>query len=225
MKPECSIPDLSNEWELWAQGYRLVAGLDEVGRGAWAGPVFAAAVILPAESSDLAAVLCEVRDSKQLSPQQRGDLSSLIAKTALAVGIGQAGHAEVDRCGIVAATRRAMCAAVAQLSCGADYLLIDAEHLPQVSIPQRPLIKGDVTCLSIAAASIVAKVARDAYCMELEREYPGYGFACHKGYGTAQHRAALERLGPCAVHRLSYEPVRRLNDLWGAAAGRSLGGR
>jgi len=210
LKTQNPAPDLSNEAALWAQGYRLVAGLDEVGRGAWAGPVFAAAVILPPDFPTLSEALCNVRDSKLLSPHERDELACLIRDVALAVGIGQACHTEVDQCGIVAATQTAMCAALAHTGCCADYLLIDAVHLPQVTIPQRPLIKGDMTCLSIAAASIIAKVARDTYCLEMEREYPGYGFARHKGYGTAQHRAALQRLGPCAVHRLSYEPVRRV---------------
>mgnify|MGYP005837817257 CR=1 FL=1 len=218
MKTQSPTPDLSNETELWTHGYRLVAGLDEVGRGAWAGPVFAAAVILPPDFPALAQVLCGVRDSKLLPPQERNELAGVIRDIALAVAIGQACHTEVDRCGIVAATQTAMCTALAQIGCCADYLLIDAMRLPQVRIPQRPLIKGDMTCLSIAAASIIAKVARDTYCLEMEREYPGYGFACHKGYGTAEHRAALERLGPCAVHRLSYEPVRRVCDARGASS-------
>lgn len=209
------FPDLTNERELWASGYRLVAGLDEVGRGAWAGPVFAAAVILPADCLDLEQNLCEVRDSKQLSPRQRSALAGVIAAHALAIGVGQSPHVEVDRCGIVAATCAAMRAALAELGHPPDYLLIDALKLPQVALPQRPIVKGDEICLSIAAASIVAKVARDAYCLQLEQEYPGYGFACHKGYGTAEHRAALARLGPSPVHRLSYEPVQRLNNLRG----------
>lgn len=216
MKTRGPAPGLTNERELWSNGYRLIAGLDEVGRGAWAGPVFAAAVILPPDFLRLEEALCDVRDSKLLSPRQRGDLVEMIVDTALAVGVGQASHLEVDHYGIVAATRTAMCAALAQLSQRAEYLLIDALRLPQVMLPQRPIVKGDATCLSIAAASIVAKVARDMYCLELEREYPGYGFACHKGYGTAQHRSALERLGPSPIHRLSYEPVRRMNDLWSA---------
>ncbi len=216
MKLQEPVPDLVNERELWSNGYRLIAGLDEVGRGAWAGPVFAAAVILPPDFLRLEEALCDVRDSKQLSPRQRDALVEIIVDTALAVGVGQASHLEVDRRGIVAATRMAMCAALAQLSQRAEYLLIDALGLPQITLPQRPIVKGDATCLSIAAASIVAKVARDTYCLELEREYPGYGFACHKGYGTAQHRSALEKLGPSPIHRLSYEPVRRMNDLWSA---------
>ena len=209
------IPTLDNEKHLWLNGFRLVAGLDEVGRGAWAGPVFAAAVILPDDLPDLRERLSEVRDSKQLSPQQRSRLVVDIFEVALAVSVGQASHQDVDRFGVVAATRLAMQAALAGLTLRADFLLIDAVQLPQVSLPQQHIIRGDATCLSIAAASIIAKVARDDLCVELDRRYPGYGFANHKGYGTVRHREALAQLGPSPIHRRSYKPVRELSDLWG----------
>lgn len=208
------IPTLDRENHLWRSGYRLVAGLDEVGRGAWAGPVFAAAVILPDDLRPLEGQLGEVRDSKQLSPQKRSRLAGCIIEVALAVSVGQASHQDVDRFGVVAATRLAMQAALADLTLRPDFLLIDAVQLPQVSVPQQHIIKGDATCLSIAAASIIAKVARDDLCVELDRRHPGYGFANHKGYGTVGHRNALAQLGPSAIHRRSYRPVRELSDLW-----------
>lgn len=208
------IPTLDKEKHLWLSGYRLVAGLDEVGRGAWAGPVFAAAVILPDDLPDLEERLSEVRDSKQLPPQKRSRLVGCVFGAALSVGVGQSSHDDVDRLGVVAATRLAMQAALADLRFRPDFLLIDAVQLPQVSLPQQHIVKGDATCLSIAAASIVAKVARDGLCVELDRRYPGYGFANHKGYGTVRHREALAQLGPSPIHRRSYRPVRELSDLW-----------
>ncbi len=208
------FPTLDNENRLWTSGYRIIAGLDEVGRGAWAGPLFAAAVILPAELPELEQRLAGVRDSKLLSPRQRIRLVETIHQVALAVSIGQASHEEVDRLGVVGATRRAMCIALAGLSVSPEFLLIDALQLCQVDLPQQSLIKGDVICLSIAAASIIAKVARDELCLQLDREYPGYGFAQHKGYGTALHRQCLAELGPAPIHRRSYEPVRALCELW-----------
>ena len=207
-------PTLNNEIRLWSEGYRAIAGLDEVGRGAWAGPVFAAAVVLPAGVPELDSRLAGVRDSKLLSPRQRVRLVETIRSVAIAVGIGQASHEEVDRLGVVGATRRAMCLAISGLRVPPEYLLIDALQLRQVDLPQLAIIKGDMLCLSIAAASIVAKVARDELCLELDRDYPGYGFAQHKGYGTALHRQCLAELGPAPIHRRSYEPVRAVCDLW-----------
>lgn len=202
-------PDLTEEQRLWSQGYVRIAGLDEVGRGAWAGPVVAAAVILPADHT-MAAALAPIRDSKLLTPRQREHCYEIIIKHALAYGIGACPASEIDRLGIVPATRAAMRQALDQLSPPADYLLIDALSLPQVSLPQHGIIKGDRHCLSIAAASILAKVTRDRCMIALDEHLPGYGLARHKGYGTAQHRAALYALGPTAQHRHSYAPIRAL---------------
>ncbi len=198
-------PNLQTELSLLRQGYRLVVGLDEVGRGAWAGPVVAGAVALPLHLGGLEGRLTGVRDSKQLSPRQRESLLPTIQRTALAVGLGFVSAAQVDRMGIVPATRQAMLLALVELGLYPDYLLIDALPLP-IHIPQRAIIHGDVQCLSIAAASIVAKVTRDRWMIAQDSCYPGYGFARHKGYGTAQHRQALERWGPCLLHRLSFAP-------------------
>jgi ribonuclease HII len=201
---------LEQEREIWAAGYRWLAGLDEVGRGAWAGPVVAAAVVLPPERNDMDSLLHGVHDSKALTPRQREALLPLILQTALGVGVGMASSRFIDRWGIVPATRQAMAMAVRNLPLEPHYLLIDAVKLPDVHLPQRNLIKGDVHVLSIAAASIVAKVFRDRLMVALGSRYCDYGFAAHKGYGTAAHRAALQRLGPCAEHRLSFAPLRAL---------------
>ncbi len=202
------IPTLAYEQRLWARGYRRVAGLDEAGRGAWAGPVVAAAVVLPANPPDLLRRLAGVRDSKKLSPARRAGLLEVIRETALAWGVGLAPAEEIDRVGIVAATRAAMLRALAQITPPADALLIDYLALPQSILPQYSLPKGDVRVLSIAAASIVAKVSRDRMMVALDDELPGYDFARHKGYGTAAHRTALARLGPSRVHRRSFAPLR-----------------
>ncbi len=198
---------LEQERALWTAGYRWLAGLDEAGRGAWAGPVVAAAVILP-ERDDLDSLLYGVRDSKILSPHQREALVPLIQKAALAVGVGMASARFIDHRGIVPATRQAMAMAVHNLALKPHLLLIDALKLPEVPLPQRALIKGDAIVLSIAAASIVAKVFRDRLMVSLGNRYGGYGFAAHKGYGTAAHRDALQHLGPCPEHRMSFAPLR-----------------
>lgn len=203
-------PSLDLEARLWAEGYRCVAGLDEAGRGAWAGPVVAAAVILPADDPGLLQNLSTVRDSKQLTANRRGVLLELIEECALTWSLGSVSASGIDGGGIVPATRRAMAEAISSLSTPADYLVIDYLALPGVALPQTSLPKGDARVLSIAAASIVAKVLRDRMMVELDSLFPGYGFAQHKGYGTAQHRAALETLGPCAAHRLSFRPLRDL---------------
>ncbi|HKZ50657.1 MAG TPA: ribonuclease HII [Dehalococcoidia bacterium] len=199
-------PTLIFEREEWAAGRRWVAGIDEVGRGPLAGPVMAAAVVLN-PGVDLARIQ-GVRDSKLLTPQQREALAPLIRRDALAVGLGQAGPEEVDSVGIVEATRLAMLRALAGLPLTPHSLLIDALTLPTCLLPQRAIIHGDRLCLSIACASIVAKVARDRLMAEMEKCYPGYGFARHKGYPTPQHQQALASLGPCPLHRRSFRPVR-----------------
>jgi ribonuclease HII len=201
-------PSLEEELSLRSAGYICVAGLDEAGRGAWAGPVCAAAVILPLERDDLLEALEGVRDSKDLTPQQRDELLPLVRDIALTVGVGWGEPSEVDEIGIVSATRRAMRRAVAQLENQADALLVDHMRLPRLNLPQRSLPKADARCLSVAAASIVAKVERDRLMIALEEAFPGYGFARHKGYGTPQHREALARLGPSPIHRMSWKPLR-----------------
>jgi ribonuclease HII len=201
-------PTLDAERELQAQGYRFVAGVDEAGRGAIAGPVVAGAVVLPLDGN--LPWLSRVRDSKQLSPRVREHLFGLIQDSGMAVGVGMVSHADIDRGNIVKATKTAMRLAVNQLKCDADFLLIDALSLPDVALPQRGIVRGDQTCLSIACASIVAKVSRDRYMRELDAAYPGYGLARHKGYPTRQHISSLWQLGCCAIHRRSFAPVRRL---------------
>lgn len=205
-------PDLREEMALYAEGnrhgYRHIAGLDEAGRGSWAGPVVAGAVILPLDQPDLSQRLEGVRDSKQLTPRQRERLYPIIKSAALAVGVGIVPPDMIDELGIVPATRQAMGLALVQLDLPPDFLLIDFINLPGLSIPQKSITRGDALSLSIAAASIVAKVARDRWMIQLDARYPGYGFARHKGYGTRQHRESLFRLGPSPIHRLSFAPMR-----------------
>ena len=205
--PNCSI-----EASLWQAGLSLVAGLDEAGRGAWAGPVFAAAVVLPPEPG-IENFLSGVRDSKQMSPAQRQHWAGEIQLSALAWGIGWAEAVEIDQIGILPATRLAMARAVEQLGEIPQYLLVDGNFkLPELPLPQQALIKGDRRSLSIAAASVLAKTVRDSLLTYYEADYPGYGFARHKGYGTALHRSTLQNLGPCAIHRRSFAPLRCLSS-------------
>jgi len=200
------LPDLRYEFSLWQSGTSLVAGLDEAGRGAWAGPVAAGAVIL-SPASDLVERLKGVRDSKQMTPRQRLRAAEKIRAVALTWGVGFASAEEIDAVGIVPATRLAMQRALAQLEILPQHLLIDAVRLPDVPLPQTSLIKGDCRVLSISSASVLAKTERDRLMETLESEHPGYGFDRHKGYGTAFHRAALATLGPCSQHRRSFKPV------------------
>jgi ribonuclease HII len=205
-----SGPGLDQEKALLSQGYRLIAGVDEAGRGAWAGPVYAAAVILPLDRPDLRRALDGVADSKRLSPGRREALLGVIDAVALSVGVGTVTTAGVDALGIAPATRLAMGRAIEALSPTPHALLLDYVTLPEVALPQRSSPRADRHCLSVAAASIVAKVRRDRWMVELDERYPGYGFARHKGYGTAAHRSALARLGPSPVHRMSWAPLRGL---------------
>jgi len=202
------MPSFVEEEILAAQGYQRIAGIDEVGRGAIAGPVVAAAVILPRQID--APWLAEVRDSKLLTPARREFLFHHIHEVAISIGIGLVPHYLVDAHGIVKATRLAMKVAVEQLSPPAESLLIDYMRLPEVRLPQKGITNGDNLCMSIACASIIAKVARDWLMVEFDEIYPGYGLARHKGYGTRQHFASLYRLGPCPIHRRSFKPVRLL---------------
>ena len=203
-------PDLRFEVQVWESGLSAVAGLDEAGRGAWAGPVAAGAVILPAGMpvEGLLERLRGVRDSKVMTSRQRAVWAEQIRSAALAWGVGFAESHEVDALGIVPATRLAMERALTACNSPAQHLLVDAVRLPGVDIPQQALIKGDARSLSIAAASVLAKTARDAVMIEMEETFPGYGFALNKGYGTAVHRAGLDEIGPCPMHRFSFRPVR-----------------
>ncbi|MBC7223357.1 MAG: ribonuclease HII [Anaerolineae bacterium] len=204
-----SMPPLGLQLEkaLWSQGFRLVAGVDEAGRGAWAGPVVAAAVVLPPHRRELVCALEGVQDSKRLTPAQREALFPLIRSEALAVGIGEASPAEVDARNVLEATRLAMRRALADLASQPDFLLLDHLTLPDWPGPQRGIPHGDSLVLSIAAASIVAKVHRDRLMVRLAQAYPGYDLEHNKGYGTPKHRLALARLGPSPIHRRSYRPV------------------
>jgi len=204
-----AAPDLRFEECLWQQGLLRVAGLDEAGRGAWAGPVVAGAVILPVEEAILQ-TLKGVRDSKELTPERRSELAPVIHEAALAWAVGECSAEEIDTIGILPATRLAMQRALRQLQIEAQHLLIDALFLPDEDSPQTALIKGDQRSLSIAAASILAKTHRDAWMIACEQEYPQYGFARHKGYGTKLHQECLKQNGPCAIHRRSYAPVKQV---------------
>ena len=199
-----SAPNFSFETELWENGFGLVAGIDEAGRGALAGPVAAAALVFPTDPA-FVAELQGVRDSKQMTPRQREKWAQRLPEIALTCGVAFASPGEIDELGIVPATRMAMQRALDLLESTPEYLLIDYVELLENPIPQKALVKGDARSLSIAAASILAKTARDACQRDLDRVYPGYGFASNKGYGTEAHREALARLGPCKVHRRSFQ--------------------
>jgi ribonuclease HII len=202
------IPNLDEEDKLKSQGYELIAGIDEVGRGALAGPVVAGAVILPHPAN--LPWLGLVRDSKELTSKKRESLFELINKEAVAVGIGIVPSQVIDSINILKATKLAMMQAVEKLPKQPHFLIIDRVTLSQCPIPQRGITRGDKLCLSIACASIVAKVTRDRMMEEFDQIYPGYGFAQHKGYGTKKHISCLRRLGPSPIHRLYFAPVRNV---------------
>lgn len=204
-------PDLSLEMPLWAAGLGRVGGLDEAGRGAWAGPVSAAVVILPPDEGCLRQ-LSGVRDSKLMTARQRCVWAEQIRTCAVGWAVGLASAAEIDALGIVPATRLAMLRALQALAMDPEHLLIDALRLPDVPQPQTSIIKGDRRSLSIAAASVLAKTGRDAWMVELDAQFPLYGFAAHKGYGTARHQQALQQQGPCSQHRRSFAPLRWYNS-------------
>jgi ribonuclease HII len=206
-RPVRERANLAFELALWGEGFRAIAGIDEVGRGALAGPVVAAAVILPPDLLAVSPLVGRVDDSKMLTPKQREALCGEIASVAIAVGVGRCEACDIDAWGIVPATRQAMARALAALACPPDFLLLDFMTLPDPRCPQRGIPHGDALSLSIAAASIVAKVTRDRWMREQEASYPGYGFTQHKGYATAAHREAISRLGPCAIHRMSFAPL------------------
>jgi len=202
------MPSFTEEKILEAQGYRYIAGIDEAGRGSLAGPVVAAAVILPGHIDT--PWLNQVKDSKQLSPAKRELLFHHIHEVAISIGIGVVHHEIIDAKGIVRATRLAMKLAIGQLSPPPDFLLIDYMHLPEVPLAQKGVTNGDSLCFSIACASIIAKVSRDHMMIAFDETYPGYGLAQHKGYGTREHIACLCRLGPSPIHRQSFKPVKNL---------------
>ncbi|HET7144093.1 MAG TPA: ribonuclease HII, partial [Anaerolineales bacterium] len=200
-----SSPDLSHEEQLWLS-YKHIAGMDEAGRGALAGPVCVGAVILPDDSPLLSQTLSGVRDSKQLTPRKREQLTPLIKDTALSWGIGFASADEIDSLGIVSANRLAAGRALEMLSCFPQYLLTDFRlELPELDVSQTALVKGDQRSLSIASASILAKTARDDYMRELDLQFPEYGFSRHKGYGTLFHRTKTLVLGFSPVHRKTFK--------------------
>lgn len=187
------------EKEALEAGYKYIAGVDEVGRGPLAGPVVTCAVILDPEVPILG-----VDDSKKVSEKKRELLKPQIEEKAIAVAIGIRSEKVIDDINILNATKEAMKEAIGKLSPAADLILIDAVHLDGLTVPQKSIIKGDATSVSIAAASIVAKVTRDAMMMIYDEMYPGYGFAKNKGYGTREHIEALRKLGPCPIHRNSF---------------------
>lgn len=199
-------------------GYRLVAGADEAGRGPLAGPVVAAAVILPRRC-----VLKGLNDSKQVAEDERERLYEEIAARALALAVGQASAPEIDRLNILEATRLAMGRAIQALPLQPDFLLTDALALPGLSVPQRPIIKGDGLSVSIAAASIIAKVTRDRLMLDYHRRFPRYNFRVHKGYPTPEHLRLLAELGPCDIHRRSFRPVLETVVAAGGAGGLGVG--
>jgi len=207
-------PDLSFEDELWAKGLRFVAGVDEAGRGALAGPVAAGAVVLPCDLSDLSNKLDGVNDSKVMTPEDREEKAAVIKEIALGWGVGFAASREIDRFGILPATYLAAERALAMLELGFEHILLDYIILPGIDIPQTPLIKGDARSLTIAAASILAKTERDALMVKMDDEFPGYYFAANKGYGTKSHRQAIERFGPCEQHRKTFSPLKEYFSLF-----------
>ena len=195
---------LAYEKELYAQGIDLIAGVDEVGRGPLAGPVVAAAVILPK-----ACKILGLNDSKKIPKSKHKEIYEAVLQNAIAIGIGIKDNQVIDQVNIYEATKLAMMEAIGQLEPQPQHLLIDAMKL-DLPIPQTSIIKGDANSLSIAAASIVAKVTRDQMMEEFDREYPGYDFAQNAGYGTAKHLAGLDKLGVTPIHRRSFEPIKSM---------------
>ncbi len=206
LPPLAKRPTYDLETALHARGLLRVAGIDEVGRGPLAGPVVAAAVVLSAESA-ARPWMARVNDSKLVTPKRREELAALLREEAVGVGIGEVSAQDIDRLGIVRATHTAMMLALKQLSEQPDFILIDGRERLPITIPQQSIIKGDRQVLSIAAASIVAKVYRDALMEELSAQFPGWGFGQHKGYGSPQHLDALRRLGPSPIHRRTFGSV------------------
>ena len=207
------MPSLDLERDLHRLGRTLVAGVDEVGRGALAGPVMAGAVILPPDLDPSAPWLQGIDDSKKLTPLQREQAAKEIHQHALAVSVGEASPEEIDRLGIVAATRLAMVRAVSGLSPQPQHLLVDYLSLDESDLPVTPVTHGDSLSHSIASAAIAAKVARDRHMVDVDARWPGYDFHKHKGYGTRMHLQQLNRLGPSPIHRFTFAPVRKAHLL------------
>ncbi len=219
MKRSSPAANLLYEQHVRAHGYERIVGLDEAGRGTWAGPVAAAAVALPLDRKHLTKLLTGVRDSKEMLPREREDVVDTIKATASAWGVGSADNAEVDALGIVPATKLAMARALEALMAqfptfDIQCLFLDALLWPEMATryPQMSIVDGDARSLTIAAASVLAKVWRDARMREWDALYPMYGFAAHKGYGSARHMAALRQYGPCPLHRISFKPLRVFAD-------------
>ena len=207
--PHKQLPTLQYELSLWSSGFLAVAGIDEAGRGCWAGPVTAGAVILPADPGILER-LSGVRDSKLMTPAERDAMFDLIPEICRAWATGEADNAEIDRLGILNATRLAMKRAIAALPVSPDHLLIDYVRIHDVTIPQIGIAHGDMVSLSIAAASVMAKVTRDRKMETLAEQYPQYGFEKHKGYPTALHYEMIKLYGISPVHRVSF--LKNLNE-------------
>ena len=199
--------DLSFEHTLWKEGILNIAGIDEAGRGCLAGPVTAAAVILP-RLEELPDLFSTIRDSKQLSREAREREQKVIEENSLDWGVGFASNQEIDQYGIVPATRLAVSRALAELKHQPEHLLVDYIVLPDNPLPQTRLVKGDARSLSIAAASILAKTHRDTLMITLAERYPIYDLGTNKGYGTAAHREAIQKFGPSPLHRMSFAPIR-----------------
>lgn len=197
-------PDLSRESSLWEKGIKRVAGIDEVGRGAVAGPVAAAVIVLP-PGNDLVSALEGVDDSKKMTPASRQHWAIKLKECALDYAVGFCTNTEIDEVGIISSTKLAVKRALDKMSMTPQHLLIDYIELEDCAIPQTSLVKGDLRSLSIAGASILAKTERDALMVKLAQEFPDYGFDRNKGYATRAHREALAELGPCPIHRLSFK--------------------
>ena len=211
MKVRPRIARFAFERALWQDGLRILAGVDEAGRGPLAGPVVAAAVVLPPEWLDkgLPTALRGLNDSKQLSVEQRESyFAELTGRPDVQWAVGQADSDEVDRWNILEATHRAMNSALAQFRPAPEHVLVDGTRVKSLRFPQTPIVQGDARSYSIAAASVIAKVTRDRLMLTFDRQWPDYGFAVHKGYGTPQHLAALAALGPCPIHRRSFAPLK-----------------
>jgi ribonuclease HII len=198
------MPGLHFERQAHADGYRLVAGVDEVGRGCLAGPVVAAACILDPRRR----LPKGLNDSKKLTPKLRDEIAGKLKKMCVAYAIGQVEADEIDEINILEATKKAMRLAIAGLACGTDYLLIDALRLKDIALPQMPIIRGDSISASIAAASVLAKTYRDALMVQYHEQFPYYGFDGNKGYAASIHLSALREHGPCSIHRMTFHGVK-----------------
>jgi ribonuclease HII len=197
------IPKIDHEKYLKKRGFKRIVGVDEVGRGAWAGPLVAAAVMLPQKR------LYSIRDSKLLTPKERRKLSAKIKRSGAKTGIGIVWQDELDKIGLSKATFVAFARAVKKLRIKTDFVLTDTFRIPDFNIPQRPIKKGDMFCASIAAASIVAKVERDKIMRKLAKKYRGYYFERNKGYGTRRHRKQIKKYGICEIHRKCFAPIKK----------------